>query len=88
MPVPTDPDDIMAAASTNRHVQCAVFKEAALAKFGTRFAPIAWGQHCYFVDREHTVEINVNVDLENEPSDYGGDPTLWTDRGVTEVVET
>lgn len=84
--MPENPDDIMAAATANRHTQCAVFKNAVLARFGKQFAPVTWAAHCFFVDPEHTVEINVNVDPINPPSDYGVDPSLWTPPEENEIA--
>lgn len=86
VPMPENPDDIMAAATANRHTQCAVFKNAVLARFGKQFAPVTWAAHCFFVDPEHTVEINVNVDPINPPSDYGVDPSLWTPPEENEIA--
>lgn len=86
VPVPSTPDDILAAANANRHVQCAVFSDAVQATFGEQFAPITWGAHCYFVDPDHTVEIRVNVDPDNPPSSYGVDPSLWTEPEEIEIA--
>ena len=70
VPVPESPDDILAAADENRHVQCAVFADAIAETFGKQFRPVAWGAHCFFVDTEHEVRVQVNVDPANVPSDY------------------
>jgi hypothetical protein len=85
VPVPESPDDIVAAAEENRHVQCAVFADAIAGTFGKQFKPVAWGAHCFFVDTEHEVRIRVNVDAVNVPSDYGVG-SLYTDRENTEIA--
>lgn len=85
VPVPEHPDDIMAAADENRHVQCAVFADAIAETFGEQFEPVAWGAHCFFVDTEHEVRVQVNVDPVNVPSDYGVGG-LYTGREDTEVA--
>ena len=85
VPLPTKLDEILAAAGDNRNVQCAVFKEAVERVFGTDFSPITWAAHCYFVDPTHVFDINVNVDPNNRPSDYGrGD--LYAGREETEIA--
>jgi hypothetical protein len=84
--VPEDPDDILAAAKKDTNVQCAVFLDAMKETFGEQFAPVTWGEHCFFVNNEHMLQIKVNVDPENPPSDYGADPGLWMDREETEIA--
>lgn len=85
VPVPTKPEEIMAAPRVNRNVQCAVFNDAIEAAFGKGFAPITWGAHCYFVDPTHVVAIRVNVDPANPPSDYGHG-RLYSDRAETTIA--
>ncbi len=85
VPVLRGGDAIMAASDANRHLQCAVFADAVADKFGTEFVAVTWGEHCFFVDPAHTVEIQVNVDDGNAPSDYGrGD--LYSGREKTEIA--
>ncbi|PRX45380.1 hypothetical protein B0I33_10943 [Prauserella shujinwangii] len=86
VPVPEAPDQILKAAGVNRHVQCAVFKEAVQGVFGTAFKPVTWGEHCYFVEPEHVLTIQVNVDPRNVPNDYGNRPDLYLDRQVTDIA--
>ncbi len=83
--VPPKPDDIMAAPSINQNVQCAVFEDAVQNVFGKDFSPVTWGEHCFFVDPTHVIDIRVNVDAGNRPSDYGRG-RLYSDREETEVA--
>ncbi|HET9141794.1 hypothetical protein [Actinophytocola sp.] len=83
--VPRGADQIMAAASANRNVQCAVFGDAVKAQLGPTFQAMTWGAHCFFVESGHTLQIQVNVDADNAPGDYGDRPDLWVDRRETTV---
>jgi hypothetical protein len=69
--VPDDPAAIMAAAEANRHVQCAVFKNAMDAEFGPSYAPVTLGADCIFVAPDHKYEITVDVDAVSVPDEYG-----------------
>ncbi|GAA4425510.1 hypothetical protein ACFQV2_38100 [Actinokineospora soli] len=83
--LPTGTDALLAAGSSNRHTQCAVFKDAVAEVYGTEFEPITWGAHCLFVEPTGALMITVNVDAENAPAPYGSDPNLYSDRKTTEV---
>jgi hypothetical protein len=84
--VPHGTDKIMEAAAANRHVQCAVFDQAVTSLFGSSFHALTWGEHCFFVEPTHTLQLRVNVDNENPPSDYGTKSDLWTDRQETTIA--
>jgi hypothetical protein len=83
--VPQGTEAIMAAAAGNRNVQCAVFADAVKQLYGPTMSPVTWGAHCFFVEPTHTLELRVNVDPENEPSDYGKG-TVYTDRRETQLA--
>jgi hypothetical protein len=83
--VPHGTDTIMAAANGNRHIQCAVFTDAVKSLFGPSFNALTWGEHCFFVEPTHTLQITVNVNPDDPPSDYGTKADLWTDRQETEL---
>lgn len=84
--VPNGIDTIMQAAATNRNVQCAVFHDAVTTLFGSSFNALTWGEHCFFVEPTHTLELRVNVDNQNPPGDYGTNTSLWTDRQETTIA--
>ncbi|RBM17941.1 hypothetical protein DI005_20645 [Prauserella sp. PE36] len=84
--LPERPDEILAAARTSRHVQCGVFLDAVRAVLGDTFQPVTWGQHCFFVNPEHTLEVLVNVDPSNSPAPYGSNSSIHTDRHKIEIA--
>jgi hypothetical protein len=83
--VPHGTNKIMEAAATNRNVQCAVFIDAVKTLFGPTFGALTWGEHCFFVEPTHSLQLRVNVEKDNPPSDYGKKTDLWTDRQETTI---
>jgi hypothetical protein len=83
--VPHGTDQIMQAAAANRNITCAVFLDAIKTHFGPSFNALTWGAHCFFVEPTHALQITVNVNPDDPPSDYGNDPDLWTDRQETQI---
>lgn len=81
--VPADPDEILDA--TNRHVQCAVFKEAVEAEFGAAYRAVTWAVHGFFVAPDHVLEISVNVNPVDAAGDYGRGG-LHSDRRETKIA--
>jgi hypothetical protein len=71
--VPDGRDNIIAAADRNRHTQCAVFKDAIQAEFGPTFTPVAWGEHCIFVEPDHVLSIQVNIFSQRQPNTAPGE---------------
>ncbi|HET9143726.1 DUF3558 family protein, partial [Actinophytocola sp.] len=84
--VPQGTEQILTAALTNRNVQCAVFADAVATLFGSTFAALTWGEHCFWVEPTHSLELRVNVDAENVPGDFGKRQDLWTDRQETQIA--
>ncbi|SFQ29045.1 hypothetical protein [Amycolatopsis rubida] len=67
------PQQIMTDAARNRNVACAAFHDAVTAVYGSKFVPVTWGRHCFFVDSAHELAIRVNVTPEDAPGGYGQD---------------
>lgn len=82
--VPQGTDKIMAAAAKNRNMECAVFADAVKAQFGPDFKALTWGEHCFFVEPTHTLQLRVNVDPKYVPSDYGKG-AVYTERQETQL---
>lgn len=68
--VPRGVEQIMAAVTKNRNVQCALAKEAIDAAFGQRFTPVTWANSCYFVEPSHRLHIRVYVNPHKPAAEF------------------
>jgi hypothetical protein len=85
IPAPQGAGPLLAAAATDRDIQCAAFRDAVKARFGPALSPLTWAAHCFFTEPSHTTQLLVNVNPIHPPDDYGKDTRLYTDRVTTEI---
>jgi hypothetical protein len=76
-------DAVLNAGARDPNVECAVFRAAVAAVFGTAFEPVATPGACWFVEPQHRLQIEVGATaLGDNPGIFGSDPNLWTDRQI------
>ncbi|MFC4082863.1 hypothetical protein [Amycolatopsis samaneae] len=86
VPVPQEPDKILAAGATDSQVECAVFADAVARVFGPGLRPVATPGACYFVEPPHRVQIEVGALAPADPPEmFGVDPAEWRERKVTSL---
>ncbi|MFI9382253.1 DUF3558 family protein [Kutzneria sp. NPDC052558] len=70
---------------TQPSIGCAIAVDAVKAVFGDTFAPVVWGQHCFFVEPTHALTITIDVATVYAPARYGSDPSLYSNIRTTTV---
>ena len=84
--LPRDAAAILTSGNSDPNVGCSVSADAVRQAFGAEFKPVTWGQHCFWVDRTHLVQLLVDVDASNRPSEFGHGSDLWVDRTESTIA--